>query len=329
MPRRLAITVRSHGTYKIRRSGRSAEGRRQQSTGRITIVMAPWWDRETRAGLPACLEPAPQVAARPLVPVGADEPLRLCAALIGAHIHHHAARIEVLTGAPQIGVGDAGDRLAYQGGERALPQPAGDLIASVRRELFRRIAGPAADMVPDTAPQPRGVRPSATRCHTPALTRRPSRAYALHPAASPRPIPQPGAPGLPLASSSGQHHGRSTAPSPADPRTRRPRCQPHIQHPGTHLQASSFALCGRPWTWPGAPTRPRSNSMLARCCVDRLKPRPLGADFDSAPVRMLSIRNWTSCAVLSAGAATVAAARRPGLTARAGYSLPASGAAGR
>lgn len=235
------------------------------------------------------------------MPVGADEPLRLCAALIGAHIHFHAAPIEVLTRAPQIGVGDAGDRLAYQGGERALPQPAGDLIASVRRGLFRRIAGPAADMVPDTAPQPRGVRPSATRCQPPTLTRRPSRAYALHPAASPRPIPQPGAPGLPLASSSGQHHRRSTAPSPADPRTRRPRCQPHIQHPGTHLQASSFALCGRPWTWPGAPTRPRSNSMLDGCCVDRLKPRPLGADFDSAPVRMLGIRNWTSCAVLSAG----------------------------
>jgi hypothetical protein len=40
------------------------------------------------------------VAARSLVPVGADEPLRLGAALVGAHVHDHAARIEVFAGAP-------------------------------------------------------------------------------------------------------------------------------------------------------------------------------------------------------------------------------------
>src|SRR6266567_2634308 len=62
------------------------------------------------------------------------------------------------------------DCLTDQGRERALPQPAGDLIAGVRRELLRRIAGPAAHVVPDTAAQPRGVRLPAMRCHTATLT---------------------------------------------------------------------------------------------------------------------------------------------------------------
>jgi hypothetical protein len=48
---------------------------------------------------------------------------------------------------------------------------------------------------------------------------------------------------------------------------------------------------------------------------------PLGADFDPAPIKMLGIQNWTSCAVLSAELAAVATARRPRLEARAGSSL--------
>ena len=131
------------------------------------------------------------VAARALVPVGADKPLRLAAALIAAHVHDHAARIEVFTGAPQIGLGDARDRVPYQGRERALLQPARDVIACVRRELFRHVAGPAAYVLPDTATQPSGVRPSAMRCHTATLT----------PPAGPRvrstsPRPQPAAQGI-------------------------------------------------------------------------------------------------------------------------------------
>src|SRR6266516_7426376 len=44
---------------------------------------------------------------------------------------------------------------------------------------------------------------------------------------------------------------------------------------------------------------------------------------------MPGIQNWTSCAVLSAELAAVAAARRPSLKARAGSSLQVSGTAGR
>jgi hypothetical protein len=65
------------------------------------------------------------VAAWSLVPVGADEPLRLAAALIAAHVHDHATRVQVFPDPPQIGVSS----------ERALPQPARDIIACVRREL--------------------------------------------------------------------------------------------------------------------------------------------------------------------------------------------------
>src|SRR6266536_2876008 len=118
-----------------------------------------------RAVVTTCTCPA-----RSLVPVGADKPLRLPTALIAAHVHDHAARIEVFTGPPQIGVADARDRLAYQGRERALPQPARDVIAGVRRELPRHVTGPAAYVLPDTATQPSSVRPSAMRCHTATLT---------------------------------------------------------------------------------------------------------------------------------------------------------------
>jgi hypothetical protein len=49
--------------------------------------------------------------------------------------------------------------------------------------------------------------------------------------------------------------------------------------------------------------------------------RRVRRDFDSAPIKMLGIQNWTSCAVLSAELAAVATARRPRLEARAGSSL--------
>src|SRR6266566_6456689 len=51
-------------------------------------------------------------------------------------------------------------------------------------------------------------------------------------------------------------------------------------------------------------------------------------DFDSAPIKMPGIQNWTSCAVLSAELAAVATVWRPRLKARTGSSAQASGAAG-
>ena len=91
--------------------------------------------------------------------------------------HHHAACVEVFTGAPQIGVGDARDRLADQGGERALPQPAGDFIAGVGRELLRRSASPAATWSQMRRPSPAasGVR---LRGATATLPRCPGRVHA-------------------------------------------------------------------------------------------------------------------------------------------------------
>src|SRR5205823_9678206 len=108
-----------------------------------------------------------------------------------------AARIEVFPGPPQIGIGDTRDRLADQGRERTLPQPARGLITGVRRVLLRRIACPAAHMVPDTAAQPSSIRPSVMRCHTPTLTR-PARLSARPPALLPYPCHSQGqVPGCP------------------------------------------------------------------------------------------------------------------------------------
>ena len=120
----------------------------------------------------------------------------------GAHVHHHAARIEVFTGPPQIGTGDTRDRLADQGRERTLPQPAGDIIAGLRRELRRHVAGPAAHVVPDTATQPGSVRRPATRGHTATLTPPAALAQALQPTA----LPWAGSSRTVPGSGNGRHH---------------------------------------------------------------------------------------------------------------------------
>ena len=111
------------------------------------------------------------MAARSLVPAGPYEPPRLSsAALVATYVHDHAAGAEVFAGPPKIAVGNARDRLAYHARDRALPQPACDIIAYIWRELARQVFGPAAQVVPDAVTKLGRVWSAAAWCHTATLT---------------------------------------------------------------------------------------------------------------------------------------------------------------
>jgi hypothetical protein len=93
-----------------------------------------------------------------LVPVGADEPLRLTlTALMAVHVHDHPGRAEVLAGSPQVSVGDAGDRVADQARERSLPQPATEVTVCMRDELLFSPGGPVAQVIPDSVTEISGI----------------------------------------------------------------------------------------------------------------------------------------------------------------------------
>ncbi len=111
------------------------------------------------------------MAARSLVPAGPYEPPGLSsAALAATYVHDHAAGAEVFAGPPEIAGGNARDRLAYHARDRALPQPACDIIACIWRELARHVFGPVAQVVPDAVTKLGRVWSAGAWCHTATLT---------------------------------------------------------------------------------------------------------------------------------------------------------------
>src|SRR6266704_3578456 len=173
------------------------------------------------------------------------------AALVATYVHDHAAGAEVFAGPPKIAVGNARDRLAYHARDRALPQPACDIIACIWRELARQVFGPVAQVVPDAVTKPGRVWPVAAWCHTATLTLLAglgirSRARDLAgPAAGPvRDLRRQ------LRERRPHHHLSRAAPRQpvrachwphGHPRTRRPTC--HLPEPGSAPAAPGAAAC--------------------------------------------------------------------------------------